>query len=467
MTHKSLLLAYVGFVAAGFLLAFQDAAWSQEPPRPNLIFIMADDLGYGDLSCFGQRSFPTPNIDKLAKEGLTFTDYYAGSTVCAPSRCVLMTGYHTGHCLIRGNARDPLRPEDVTVAEVLKKAGYTTGLFGKWGLGEEGSTGYPTKQGFDEFYGYLNQVHAHNYYPTFLYHGNERVKLKNVVPNEGPQGNGQASEKVEYSHDLIMAEALDFVKRRRGEPFFLYLSLTIPHANNEAGREGMEVPDLGEFANKDWPAPRKGHAAMITRMDRDVGRLMQALAEYGLDKNTLVMFTSDNGPHNEGGYNATMNNSSGPLRGTKRDLYEGGIRVPMIARWPGHIAAGQKTDLIAGHVDILPTFAALAGDSAAVPKDIDGISFAPTLLGQDSLQKKHDYLYWAFYERGGSQAVRSGHWKLVEQPYGTPPQLFDLSSDLGEKHDVAKEHPEVVARLVGDMRAAYTPSTTWKFKKGN
>ena len=433
--------------------------------QPNIVLIMADDLGYGDLSCYGQKSFATPHIDRLAKEGMRFTDYYAGSTVCAPSRCVLMTGYHTGHCLIRGNARVPLRPEDVTLAEVLKQAGYRTGLFGKWGLGEEDSTGYPTQQGFDEFYGYTNQQHAHNYYPTFLLHGDKRVKLDNVVPNEGPNGDGKASEKRQYSHDLIVEKALDFVSRQKDEPFFLYLALTIPHANNEAKQEGMEVPDLGEFAQKNWPAGRKGHAAMITRMDRDIGRLRAQLEAQGIAKDTLILFTSDNGPHNEAGYQHEMNDSNGPLRGSKRDLYDGGIRVPLIAWWPGQIAAGATSGLIGAHQDMLPTLAAIAGANKHVPQDIDGLSLAPTLLGEAAKQQQHDYLYWAFYERGGSQAVRSGIWKLVEQPYGTPPQLFDVTKDIGEQNDIAAQHPDVVEKLSTQFKKAYTPSKTWKFKQ--
>jgi arylsulfatase A-like enzyme len=445
---------------AGFPAFAADAA-----ALPNIIFIMADDLGYGDLGCYGQRNFTTPNIDRLAKEGLRFTNYYAGSTVCAPSRCVLMTGYHTGHCLIRGNARDPLRPEDVTVAEVLKARGYATGLFGKWGLGEAGSTGVPNKQGFDEFFGYLNQHHAHNYYPTFLWKNEERFPLRNVVPNEDAQGGGKASERVEYSHDLVMERAYDFVERHRERPFFLYLSLTIPHANNEARGEGMEVPELGEFAEMDWPAGRKGHAAMITRMDRDVGRLIDQLRELKLEQRTLVMFTSDNGPHNEGGYQHEMNDSNGPLRGAKRDLYEGGIRVPMVAWWPDRIEPGSTTDHISGQQDLMPTLAEFALAERHVPDDIDGISFAPTLLGNPERQKMHEYLYWAFYERGGAQAIRAGQWKLVEQPKGTPPQLFDLSGDLGEERNLAADHADVVDRLARLMEKAYRPSEKWSFPK--
>jgi arylsulfatase A-like enzyme len=429
-----------------------------------MVLIMADDLGYGDLGCYGQKSFGTPNIDRLGKQGLRFTDYYAGSTVCAPSRCVLMTGYHTGHCLVRGNARVPLRDSDVTLAEVLHAAGYRTGLFGKWGLGEEGSTGYPTKQGFDEFFGYVNQQHAHNYYPTFLLKGNDRFPLKNIVPSEDAQGSGKATQRVQYSHDLIMNEALDFVSRQKEQPFFLYLALTLPHANNEAGKEGMEVPDLGEFDAKDWAAPRKGHAAMIARMDRDIGRLMEQLQKQGLDKNTLVLFTSDNGPHNEGGYQTEMNDSNGVLRGSKRDLYEGGIRVPLIAWWPEKIAAGKTSAFVGGHQDLLPTLAAVASAEKHIPPDIDGLSFAPTLLGQGE-QKQHEYLYWAFYERGGAQAVRAGEWKLVEQPKGSKPQLFDLKNDLSETKNITAQHPEVVERLSGYMQQSLTPSETWKFEK--
>jgi arylsulfatase A-like enzyme len=237
----------------------------------------------------------------------------------------------------------------------------------------------------------------------------------------------------------------------------------LPHANNEARQEGMEVPDLGAFADKPWPAPRKGHAAMITRMDRDIGRLMEKLRERGVDKNTVVLFTSDNGPHNEGGYQTVMNDSNGPLRGSKRDMYEGGIRVPMIAWWPGRIAADATTAHISGHVDLLPTLAALGTAERHIPQGLDGLSFAPTLLGKAAEQQPHDYLYWAFFERGSSQAVRAGKWKLVEQPFGTKPQLFDLSTDLSETKDVAAAHPDIVERLGGYLRSAYTPSDRWKF----
>ena len=396
--------------------------------RPNIIFIMADDLGYGDLGSYGQTEIKTPHLDSLAAEGMRFTQFYAGSTVCAPSRCVLMTGKHTGHCFIRGNGKDNLRPEDVTVAEVLKSEGYQCGLVGKWGLGHEWSSGLPTRQGFDYFYGYLDQHHAHNYYPTFLVKNEKRVELANVVPNEGEYGQGQASEKREYSHDLMAEEALRFVDRNKDQPFFLYLSLTIPHANNEAREEGMEVPELGEYADKDWPTPQKGHAAMISRMDSDVGRLMDRLKEHDIDDNTIVFFTSDNGPHREGGNDPSFQDSNGPIRGIKRSLHDGGIRVPLIVRWPGKIQPGSTSDWTGAFWDVLPTLGHVA-KSKAIPTDIDGISFAPTLFGKDEKQTNHDYLFWAFYEGGGARAIRVGDWKAVQQPIHQPIRLFNIADD--------------------------------------
>jgi arylsulfatase A-like enzyme len=430
--------------------------------QPNIIFIHADDLGYGDLSCYGQKRFQTPNLDRLAAEGTRFTQYYAGSTVCAPSRCVLMTGLHTGHCFIRGNAKSNLRPTDVTVAKVLKDAGYATGLAGKWGLGHEGSSGVPTKQGFDFFYGYLDQTHAHNYWPTFLVRNEERVKLKNVVPNEGKDGQGVASERVEYSDDSIHREALAFIEKNKEKPFFLYLATTLPHANNEAKNKGMEIPDYGEFKDKDWPEPEKGRAAMISRLDRNVGDVLRRLKELGIDQNTLVLFTSDNGPHNEGGSNAAFFNSSGPLRGTKRDLTEGGIRVPMIVRWPGKVAAGAVSEFVWSHQDFLSTAADIAGGKA--PEGNDGISVLPTLLGKP--QKGHEYLYWEFFERGFDQAVLLGDWKGIRNGVDGPIQLYNLKTDLGEKDNVADKNADVVAKIDGIMKSARTESDEWKPKKG-
>ena len=312
------------------------ASTAQPAPRPNIILILADDLGYGDLGCYGQTRIQTPNLDRMAAEGIRFTSAYAGSTVCAPSRCSLMTGLHTGHARTRGNRSPdlPLRPEDVTVTEVLKQAGYRTALFGKWSLGELGSSGYPTRKGFDEWFGFFSQLHAHNYYPEHLLDGESAWLCRG---NMGMQ-------RRDYAPDLFTERALRFLeKQNRATPFFLHLCYTVPHANNEMGRDtgdGMEVPSYGPYANRPWPQPEKGFAAMITRMDADIGRILAALKRRGLDENTLVIFTSDNGPHREGGHDPRFFESSGPLRGIKRDLYEGGIRVPMIARWPARIRGG-------------------------------------------------------------------------------------------------------------------------------
>ncbi len=445
--------------------------------KPNLVFIMADDLGYGELGCFGSKLIQTPRIDQMAAEGMRLTQFYAGNTVCAPSRSVLMTGLHMGHTRVRGNAgkNNPLpqtlRPEDVTVAEMLKKDGYATALFGKWGLGELGSGGEPTKQGFDTFFGYLNQHHAHNYYPAFLIKNDAKFPLKNVVPDAKGEpsefGIGEASEKREYSHDLIMAEAMKWIDAHRSEPFFLYLSLTLPHANNEAERlsgHGSEVPDLGPYADKDWPENNKAHAAMITRMDADVGRLLDQLKALGLDENTLVIFTSDNGPHKEGGNSVEFFDSNGPLRGVKRDLYEGGIRVPTVARWPGKIKAGSESGTALYFGDLMATAAALTG--AQVPPNLDSINFLPTLLGQPDEQKKHAVLYWEFHERGFDQAVlMDDRWKGVrKQRRDAPIELYDLETDLGEKNDVAEMNPEIVARAGELLVSEHVDSEDWPIK---
>jgi arylsulfatase A-like enzyme len=442
-------------------------------PRPNIIFILADDLGYGDLGCYGQKEIATPNIDRIAKEGLIFTDHYAGSTVCAPSRCSLMTGLHTGHCWIRGNALIPLRPSDVTVAELLKKAGYTTGIIGKWGLGEAGTTGIPNKKGFDYWFGYLNQRHAHNYYPEFLWKNQEKIAVEgNQLPPESSAedrigGWGRSVKQVTYSGDLFTKEALAFLEQnsdfakatpdKKGRPFFLYLTYTTPHANNEAGQNGMEVPSLGQYADKDWPPPQKGHAAMITRMDGDIGKVMAKLFEFGLDENTLVIFSSDNGPHKEGGADPAFNKSSGPLRGYKRDLYEGGIRVPMLARWPGKIKAGLVSNHISAFWDFLPTCCELVG--IETPKGTDGISILPTLLGQSQKQKKHEFLYWEFHEQGKKQAVRMGDWKgvrlnVAKNP-GGPIELYNLKTDIGEQKNLAMENTFI-------LRSAYSAEAAAK-----
>jgi len=424
---------------------------------PHVILIVADDLGYGDLGCYGQQQIKTPCIDALAENGLRFTDFYAGSTVCAPSRCCLMTGYHTGHAYIRGNDRLSLRDEDYTVAEIMLEAGYYNGIFGKWGLGEEGTLGMPTRQGFLEFYGYLNQRHAHNYYPSFLFEQEDRVLTANVVPDEGEFGEGVASEKYDYSHSLIVDRSMEFIRDNYSDPFFLYLPLTIPHANNEAGRDGMEVPDFGQYADKDWNDSQKGHAAMISLMDRDVGRIVDLLDELGIRDNTIIFFTSDNGPHSEGGVDPAFNDSNGPLRGSKRSLHEGGIRVPLIANCPGKIPAGVSRH-VAAFWDFMPTLAAIGDVPSLVPSDCDGISFHHELFGEKHLQARHPFLCWTFYEKNKGWGVRRGKYKLICQPYDSDPRLYDLERDLGEIRDVANVYPDTAESLRQIMIDQYKPT---------
>lgn len=453
--------------------------------KPNLIFILADDLGYGDLGCFGQEKIQTPRLDRMAAEGMRFTQFYAGATVCAPSRCVLMTGQDTGECWVRGNGdadSQTLRPEDVTVAEKLKDSGYATALFGKWGLGELGSTGHPNEKGFDEFFGYLNQHHAHNFYPEFLVRNSERVPLRNVTDpawhemakqmnREVHAGAGWATPdgRLDYSHDLIMDAALEWVDKQAStdQPFFLYLALTIPHANNEGTRgtgNGQEVPEHGIYSDKDWPDPDKGQAAMITLMDRDVGRLLDLLDSSGASENTLVMFTSDNGHHKEGGNDPEFFDANGPLRGMKRDLTEGGIRVPTIAWWPGTVPAGQVSDHAAGFVDWMPTACELAGvEPSALSR---AISFVPALKGDAAGQDAHDFLYWEFYEKGSKQAVRFGNWKAIRQPlFDGPVEIYDLAEDLGEENDLATSRPDLVEKAKDMMEQAHVPNPNWKVRK--
>src|SRR4030095_217800 len=348
------LLLVVTFVA----LAVVHASAADRPP--NLVFILADDLGYGELGCFGSKLIKTPYLDRMAAEGMKFTRFYAGSPVCAPSRSVLMTGLHTGHTRVRGNAgkanlkAQNLQAEDVTVAEVLQKVGYSTALIGKWGIGHPGSDGLPNKKGFDYFYGYLDQLHAHNPYPDFIMRNGEVVKLRNKITpgtsgraredERGLIGAGIAEKPLDYVPDLMVAEALKWVKEQKDRPFFMYWSLISPHANNEGTKHGrgQEVPDLRPYADKYWPVPDKGHAASITRLDGDLGRLLALLKDLGIDEQTLVIFSSDNGHHKEGGNNPDLFDANGPYRGLKRDLYEGGIRVPTIARWPGKVRAGEE-----------------------------------------------------------------------------------------------------------------------------
>ena len=438
---------------------------------PNLIWIMADDLGWGDLGCFGQKVILTPRLDEMAREGMRFTHFYAGATVCAPSRSVLMTGRHQGHTRVRGNAgpKNPaaqaLREGDATVAAVLKAAGYRTALIGKWGLGDIGGaeSGLPRKQGFDYFFGYLNQQHAHNHFPSFLWRNEERVPLPNPITPAGESGAGWSEDPKVYADDLFAEEARKFVAENKERPFFLYWSLVTPHANNERTKalgNGAHVPDFGPYADKDWPDQDKGQAAMITRLDGHVGRLLDSLKQHGLAENTLVIFTSDNGPHNESKHDLTRFQPAGPFTGTKRSLTDGGIRVPFIAWWPGKVRAGTETKHVAYFGDWMATAAGLAG--AKAPADIDSISFAPTLLGED-VQKKHEFLYWEFHEGGFKQAaLYEGRWKGIRSGGSDAPVVvYDQQNDIAEKTDVAAQHPAIAAKIGVYLKTARTDSPDW------
>ncbi len=447
--------------------------------HPNIIYILADDMGYGDLSCYGQTKFSTPNIDQLAKEGIRFTQHYSGSTVCAPSRGTLMTGKHTGHAFSRGNkgvpgekGDFPLAGSEITVAEILKNAGYVTGMFGKWGLGYSGSEGDPGKQGFDEFYGYLSQALAHNYYPYHLWHNQEKVVL---LENAGQ------SEK-QYAPELIHAEAMKFLEQNKDTSFFLYYPTTIPHAELFAPEKYIEkyrgkfLPEKqykGKDSGKGYKTGGYGsqvecHAAfagMINLLDAQVGEIMAKVKELGIAENTIILFSSDNGPHAEGGADPEYFNSGGGLKGIKRDLYEGGVRAPLIVNWPGTIKPGRQTDHISAFWDVLPTLAELTNQE--IPSGSDGISFLPELLG--NAQAKHNHLYWEFYERGGKQAVRKGKWKAVRlnvhQDYeGTPVELYNLEEDISESNNVAEQYPEIAAEMLELIKASHTPSENFTFK---
>ncbi len=444
--------------------------------KPNLIWVMADDLGYGELGCYGQTVIRTPALDRMASEGMRFTQFYAGATVCAPSRSVLMTGQHHGRTRVRGNAgkgnpvAQSLRAEDVTVARMLKDAGYVTGLVGKWGLGDVGAAeaGLPRRQGFDHFHGFLNQTHAHNHYPDHLWRNEEKVALPNVVVPVGDAGGGYATEARAYADDLFAEEALKFVEDNRSRPFFLYWSMVVPHANNERNARlgnGAEVPDFGPYAHEPWSEQDKGQAAMITRLDGYVGRLFEALKRLGLERNTLVVFTSDNGPHNEAGHDLTRFRPAGPFRGIKRALTDGGIRVPFLARWPGTIPPATTSAHVGYFGDWMATAAELAG--ARLPEGRDSISFVPALLGQEARQPRHEFLYWEFHERGFSQAaLLDGRWKgLRERRLSAPLVLHDLTSDPGETRDVAAAHPEIVARLDAYLRGARGASADWPVRE--
>ena len=443
---------------------------------PNLIWVMADDLGWGELGCYGQKVIKTPEIDRMAEEGLRFTQYYAGATVCAPSRSVLITGQHHGRTRVRGNASrsnpgiQSLQPGDPSVASVLQKAGYRTALMGKWGLGDivDAEAGLPHKQGFDEFFGYLNQRHAHNHFADFLWRNQEKIKLPNtVIPVGGDSGAGYSTDQVLFTDDLIADEALKFVSRNQDKPFFLYWSMVVPHANNERTRElgdGAEVPDYGPYETMDWPNPDKGQAAMITRMDSYLGRLMDHLELLGIAENTLVIFTSDNGPHDESNHNLDRFDPNGVYSGIKRDLTDGGVRVPFIAWWPGTVKPGV-TDHASYFADWMPTAAELAGTT--FESETDGISIAPLLTGQKGKQQKEEFMYWEYQRRRGfTQAVLyDGRWKGFR--FGAPDapiQLYDVDNDPAEETDVADKYPEIAAKIATYLKTARTPAEDWPIK---
>lgn len=470
---KLLIAAWFAITGCG------SASGEKEADRkpPNIVFILSDDLGWGDLGCYGQQKIKTPNIDRLANEGIRFTNAYAGSSVCAPSRSSLMQGLHPGHARVRGNAyrgyRESLQKGDYTVAMLLKEAGYKTGLFGKWGLALHDQPGIPNNMGFDEFYGYLNQQQAHTYYPEFLYNNTEREYFPGnkyhferehyakassydeqgrVLPNGIADPSG-----AQYSFDVISEKSLAFVRENKDEPFFLYLAHTIPHGP-------LIVPDLGEYKDKDWPIQYKEWAAMIGRMDAEVGKLLALLEELQLDENTLIVFASDNGNH-DGYENRYMNDreapsfseffgNSSPTRGKKGNEYDGGFRVPAMARWPAQIASNQVSDHIWAFWDFLPTVAATV--SLDAPAGTDGISILPTLTGQGE-QEQHEYLYW---EHNQNQAVRMRNW-YAHRANGGSIELYDLLADPQQSWDISSSYPKIVEKVVKIMTAAHTPSDVW------
>ncbi len=463
---KFSLILFMFFTAVAGFCAATMAEEEAVKNRPNVIFILADDLGYGDLSCYGQTEFRTPKIDSLADDGMRFTQFYAGSTVCAPSRCALMTGLHTGHGYVRGNKWDaenqsdcPLPADTPTVAKVFQSAGYATGMFGKWGLGKPGGKGSPDQLGFDRFFGYYSQVDAHNYYPPCLYDGAKRVELDGKT----------------YAHDLIESQALDFIRENRARPFFCYLPVTIPHA-------AMQVPETymtpwrekyPQFENVTGHYsfdtvvrnPVAAFPAMLTRLDETVGKVLALLDELGIAENTIIIFTSDNGPHQEGGHRPDIFRSSGAVRGLKRDLTDGGIRVPFIVRWPVKVKKGTVNRYVGAFWDFLPTVCDILHETPPAP--LDGLSILPTFEGHDENQKQHDYLYWEFYEQGGKQAARWKNYKGIRTNVSEDPaghiSVYNLSTDIKEQHDISNENPEIVAQFEEIFKEARTESPLFQF----
>lgn len=482
--RKVLVLALVGAGMTSMV------AWGADAPRrPNIVLILADDLGWGDLGCFGQRHIRTPHIDRMAAQGIRLTQHYSGNAVCAPSRCVLMTGYHPGHAFIRDNrtvppeGQYPIPPETVTLAELFHDLGYATGAFGKWGLGPPQSHGDPLAQGFDRFFGYNCQGVAHNFYPTYLWDNDRRTPLDNPpfasqqkLPSDADPRDPASYARYlgkEYAPDRIAEQALDFIRRHRDRPFLLYFPTTVPHLALQVPEDSLaeyrgkfdDVPYVGDRRYLPHIAPRAAYAAMVTRMDREVGRILDLVRDLGLDEQTIFVFSSDNGPAADalGGTDSNFFRSAGPFRGRKGSLYEGGIRVPGIVRWQGHVAAGGASDRVTGFEDWLPTLLDLVG--AAPPPKIDGISFAPTLMGKR--QAPRPFLYREYPAGEGEQSVRIGDWKGIrprlapDGKQGAPDlriELYDLAADVGETRDLAAEQPRVVAQIEATLRAEHTPS---------
>ncbi|PIE22787.1 MAG: N-acetylgalactosamine-6-sulfatase [Planctomycetota bacterium] len=465
---------------AGLSLALLAPCSRSQKPGSNVVFLMADDLGYGDLGSYGQSKIKTPQLDRLAAEGMRFTQHYAGSTVCAPSRCVLLTGRHSGQAWVRGNyemggweqgnreGQLALPEGSFTLGRLFKNAGYATCAIGKWGLGGPHSTGHPNRQGFDHWFGYLCQRHAHNYYPTHLWRNETRVELE-----------GNAWKKLRgkhYAPDLMIREALQWIRANKDRPFFLYYPTPVPHLALQVPEQAVaeyhgmweDPPYDGKRGYLPHPSPRAAYAAMISRMDHDIGRILNLLDELKLSDNTIVFFTSDNGAtFNLGGADSSFFDSCGGLRGRKCSLYEGGIRVPMIVRWPGKIAAGTQSSVISMFTDFLPSFAEILGEDT--PDDLPGLSLVPTWTGQGR-QQQHPWLYWEYHAGGGSQAVRLGQWKAlrqrIRQQEDAPIELYDLSQDRGESKDIAKKHPDLVERIrmIMDLREP-SPIPRWNLRK--
>jgi arylsulfatase A len=492
--HK---LLFPALVTVALVPVVNPAQAQKTKALPNIIYILADDLGYGDIGCYGQKYIKTPYIDRLASEGILFSQHYTGAPVCAPARCCLLTGKHTGHAYIRDNlelkdsiayktGQAPISDETYTVAEMLKKSGYATAIIGKWGLGSLASPGAPNKQGFDLFYGYADQVHAHNHFPDFLWRNDKQEFLPGNIASVHPKiDRSQEIDNQEYkkylgkhySLDLMADEAVRFIRENRSHPFFLYLTFVVPHKalqvpdKSLAKYNGMfdEKPYDGKMGYTPHPRPLSVYAAMITRMDSKIGMIIQTLKKLGIDENTLIMFSGDNGPAGGAGLNPRFFNSTGGLRGGKSQVYEGGIREPFIARWPGKIKHGTTTDHVSAHYDLMVTLAELTGEELA---ETDGISFLPTLLGQTELQKQHEYLYWEFASGGGQYAVRAGNWKGVRMGAARNPEsqweVYDLSGDKTETTNVAAQHPELVAKfkqIVNQRTPSQNPA--WNFENAN